>query len=78
MRTKSDGPAIRHLREAKGLSNADLADLAGVSRPFMWRIENGERNGGAAVHYRIAQALEVDVPAITISDNASVADRQAA
>lgn len=36
------GEAIRHLRRARGWTQADLARIAGVSRPALIRLERGE------------------------------------
>jgi len=42
------GGWIRSRRKARGLTQQELAELAGVSRPYLSRLENGETNGRAA------------------------------
>lgn len=62
-RAQSDGPnqggmnRIRELREARGLSAADLADLVGTSQPQITRLERGERRLTADWMTRLARAL---------------------
>jgi transcriptional regulator with XRE-family HTH domain len=51
------GAAIRELRARKGLSQADLATTAGITRQYMNRVENTFCNVSASVVKRIALAL---------------------
>lgn len=53
------GNRIRELREAKGLSQEKLADLAGVHRTYMSSVERGQRNVGLDNIFAIAKALEI-------------------
>jgi HTH-type transcriptional regulator/antitoxin HipB len=39
---ESIGAAIRHYRRQAGLSQADLAREAGISREYLSRLENGQ------------------------------------
>ena len=55
------GTNIRKLREAKGLTQEQLAELAGLDRTYIGGIERGERNTAAINLIRIAVALDVDV-----------------
>lgn len=58
---KIDGGKVRAAREAKFLSQRELAGKAGVNHNTVWRIEGG---GAVEVHPRtirkIAEALSVD------------------
>jgi len=38
----SIGPAIRHYRLQEGLTQADLADLVGLTPSYLSRLENGD------------------------------------
>jgi DNA-binding XRE family transcriptional regulator len=53
------GNRIRHLRESQGLSQEQLADLAGIHRTYMSGVERGQRNIGLDNIVAIARALGV-------------------
>lgn len=53
------GAAVRARRKAMGLSQEALADLAGIDRSHMGKIERGERNVTLLNIIRISQALGV-------------------
>ena len=55
------GANIRKAREAKGLSQEQLAALAGLDRTYIGGVERGERNVAALNLIRIAATLEVEV-----------------
>ena len=46
-------------REHRGFTQADMAQLAGVSQPFLAELENGQREGSVAVWRRLARRLEL-------------------
>ena len=48
---------IKAIREAKGLTQKALAEAAKVSAPFMYDLENGNRNALPETWERIANAL---------------------
>jgi transcriptional regulator with XRE-family HTH domain len=50
--------ALRVIRERTGLSKAQLAELAGVDRTLVTRLENGERSATPAVIVKLAAALQ--------------------
>lgn len=56
-----DENPVQVLRKYRGLTGAALAEKAGISRPYLTQIENGQRHGSAAAMKRIAVALGVDV-----------------
>ena len=53
------GLRVRELRLLKGLSQEDLADLAGLHRTYIGGIERGERNVAFLNMVRLAKALEI-------------------
>jgi transcriptional regulator with XRE-family HTH domain len=52
---------VRKHREAAGISQERLADLAGIHRTYIGDVERGERNLGLVNIYRIATALNMTV-----------------
>ena len=52
------GMRIKELRQAKGMSQEELADLAGCHRTYVGMIERGEGNPSLGVLFRIADALD--------------------
>ncbi len=53
------GKRIATLRQIKGLSVPSLAEVAGVSKGYLWQLENGEDpNPSLGVLTKIATALE--------------------
>jgi transcriptional regulator with XRE-family HTH domain len=62
------GVRVRRFRRARGLSLEQAAGLAGVSKPYLSRLERGERSlDSRALLLRIASALEVSVADLTDS-----------
>lgn len=53
------GDRVRALRIARGLSQEQLAERAGLHRTYISSLERGQRNVGLDNIHAIAQALEV-------------------
>lgn len=53
------GSAIKKCRLAKGMSQEQLALLAGVDRSYLGRVERGDNNVAALILIRIAVALGI-------------------
>jgi transcriptional regulator with XRE-family HTH domain len=53
------GLNVRKLREAKGWSQEDYADRAGVHRTYVSDIERGKRNPTVTVVEKLAKPLDV-------------------
>ena len=51
------GLVVRHCREARGLTQEALADLAGVSRSFLSEVERGTASPSLETMQKIADAL---------------------
>lgn len=52
---------VRVWREHRGISAADLAHQAGLSRAYISQIETGKRHPGVAALRRMAGVLNVDL-----------------
>ena len=50
---------IRHLREVRGLSQAQIAKLAGIPRATWTHLESGAANPTLTVLVKVANALQV-------------------
>src|ERR1700740_3034004 len=55
------GLNLQRLRREKGLSQEELADLAGIHQTYLSGVERGKRNPTVAVLQRIAEALGADI-----------------
>ncbi|MEV5710077.1 helix-turn-helix transcriptional regulator [Actinoallomurus sp. NPDC052274] len=53
------GQEVRSLREARGKSVRQLAEEAGISADYLYKIERGAKNPSATATGRLAQALGV-------------------
>jgi len=51
---------IKELREAKGMSQEELAYRAGLYRTYIGHIENARYSPSAYVVYKIAKALKIN------------------
>jgi transcriptional regulator with XRE-family HTH domain len=48
---------VKLIRESKGLTQRALAEAAGISAPFLYDLENGNRNAKPETWERIAGVL---------------------
>lgn len=55
------GPAVRDRRRDRRLTQADLAELAGVSRGWLVRFEHGLDNAEPSTVFRVLRALDLDL-----------------
>lgn len=53
------GAEIRRHRKAQGLSQEDLAGLAGLNRNYIGFLERAERSPRVVIIFRVAKALEI-------------------
>ena len=59
------GPAVRAIRESKGIRGSQLATKIPMSHAYLVNIEKGVKQPAADKAEAIAQALGVDITAIT-------------
>ncbi len=57
---KVDGEKLRALRDGKLMTSQELADLAGVSRDVIYRVENGRTGANQTSIKRMARVLGVE------------------
>ena len=55
------GRRLRELRQARGLSQEELAFKAGLHRTYVSSAERGQRNLGLVNIERLARALDIDI-----------------
>jgi transcriptional regulator with XRE-family HTH domain len=55
------GSTIRDLRDARGMTQAQLAEACGLHRTFIGSVERGERNVAILNLRRIAKSLRVSL-----------------
>lgn len=55
---------VRAWREHRAMTQEQLAQASGVSKPFVSQIEGGKRTGSASTLSRLARALGVPVGAL--------------
>lgn len=55
------GSRIKSLREAKGVSQQDLAAICNFEKGNLSRIEAGRTNPTVSILYKISQALETSI-----------------
>ena len=53
--------SMQDLREKKGMSKAELAEITGLKRPNIYRIETGIYKPNLETIMRIADALNADL-----------------
>ena len=73
MLRKTNGTAIRALREMAGISQASLAARAKLSKSYLCEVELGSYQPSMAKAQRIANVLGVPLDAITYSTAEPVA-----
>jgi transcriptional regulator with XRE-family HTH domain len=65
------GQNVRHLREARGLTQQQLARLAGLPRATWSLVESGASNPTLAVLDKVATALQVPIEELTSAPRAA-------
>lgn len=66
---------LRQVRVRKGLTVQEVAQRAGLSQPYVTRLEAGRRNLSVAVAERLATAMEADLSEILGIDNGTGSQR---
>jgi transcriptional regulator with XRE-family HTH domain len=61
------GKAIKEARAEAGVSQEELAHLAGIDRSYMSSIERGEQNVGLMSMHSVAEALGLPLAALMLN-----------
>ena len=61
------GHSVKAARAERGVSQEELAHLAGVDRSYMSSIERGEQNVGLMSMHRVAAALGVTLSELVLN-----------
>ena len=61
-------PPVRVWREHRGLTQAQLAEQAGVTQGAVAQLESGQRRGSVALLGKLARALNLDVDDLVWDD----------
>lgn len=59
--TVGNDSAIKVVRKYRGMTQGDLAEAAGISRPYLTEIETGRKDGSIRALKSIAGALDVSL-----------------
>ncbi len=62
---KKMGRRIKALRQGKGISQSQLAEIVGISAGFMSLIETGDKTGSFDTYLRISVALDATLDEIS-------------
>lgn len=59
---------IRIWREYRGLTQRQVAEAAGISKPYLSQLESGQRKGATDVLAAVARALNVSLDDVVMSE----------
>ncbi len=59
---------IRVWREYRGLTQQQVAEVVGISNPYLSQLESGQRKGSAEVLAGVARALNVSLDDLVMSE----------
>ena len=66
--SKAFGDAVRRARKNRGLSQMELAALAGVGRPWLSELETGKRTAELGRALSVVSALDLAVVLVPASE----------
>ncbi|HWU21675.1 MAG TPA: helix-turn-helix transcriptional regulator [Nocardioides sp.] len=65
MERRTNGAAVRVIRDALGVSNPDLAARAEISTAYLAMVESGSRQPSPSVARKLADGLGIPLESIT-------------
>ena len=66
------GRNFAHIRQARGLTQEQVAELSGFSQQYISGLERGHRNPTVVTLFKLAQALGVAPVELLLADRAHV------
>lgn len=72
--SRAFGAAIRRARKDRGLSQAELAAMAGVGRPWLSELETGKRTAELGKALSVLGALELGIVFVPVPAGATGID----
>ena len=58
--TRAENP-VKVLRKYRGMTQVELSDKSGISRPYLAEIETGRKEGSVTALKNLAAALQVNI-----------------
>lgn len=74
---KAFGAAVRMLRSERGIAQESLANLAGIERSHMGKVERGEHMPTLAIIFKIASALGCSTATLMTATENQLAESRA-
>lgn len=71
------GAAVRALRMERGIAQESLANLAGIERSHMGKVERGEHMPTLAIIFKIASALDCSTATLMAATESQLATSRA-
>ncbi|HBN9689329.1 MULTISPECIES: helix-turn-helix domain-containing protein [Pseudomonas] len=71
------GAAVRALRMERGIAQESLANLAGIERSHMGKVERGEHMPTLAIIFKIAGALDCSTAALMAATESQLTNSRA-
>ena len=66
-------PALRQWRLYRGLTQTELAQMAGVAQHYLTRVETGRRGCNPSIAHKLAEVLGVDLQVLTKGSDGAAA-----
>lgn len=73
---KKSGARIHSVRNMRGYTREELAELANISPKFLYELENGKKGFSGVVLYNICKALQVDCDYILTGETTKEYDKE--
>jgi transcriptional regulator with XRE-family HTH domain len=65
---KAFGENLKRLREAKGFTTREFADIADIAYSQVWTLESGQGNPSLTTLLAIAKALDISLDGLVVTE----------